>query len=325
MHRSFNTLWKQLAKYLKRMLRDMISIPIFGHLISSSLFIGDYLLCAAGYSLGITVHLRLISIFYIYYFHILYSNHIISRDKIKHVYLYRQTARKRSPTGIPSFVVSCTGFLWSRFYARNTFPQVLKSHPQDPFSGEKERTWRTLESARIGSNRARIVAYAFFIASADSRALSVYIWRRRNRMRGPASIMAVEETMDNSPFKCTQFRCSWQTACSSSSLWSLLKESLSPYTQRRGVPESVVLQGEGGEGGGGGGEGGWGDAGSGKRKGGRRAKRNDEGGGPCYTTLVHFVVGTRQRCSTYTTHFARSPRFRILKSGSILRFRSRVV
>lgn len=33
-------------------------------------------------------------------------------------------------------------------------------------------------------------------------------------------------------------------------------------------------------------------------------RRYDEGGGPCYTTLVYFVVGTRQRCSTYTAHFA---------------------
>lgn len=96
-------------------------------------------------------------------------------------------------------------------------------------------------------------------------------------------------------------------------LWSLLKESLSPCTakeERRSVVvgprrkrrwRTTIRGGGSGE----------------MRPGGRRAKRNDEGGGPCYTTLVYFVVGTRQRCSTYTAHFASSPRFRILKSGSV--------
>jgi hypothetical protein len=121
MYRSFNTLWKQLAKYsLKRALRDVISIPSFGHLVSGSLFIDDYLLCAAGYSFG---YYPRTSAFNVYFLTLFPYVIVITfpRDKIKRVYLYIDK-RERLPAGIPPFVVSCTGFLRSRFYARNTFP-----------------------------------------------------------------------------------------------------------------------------------------------------------------------------------------------------------
>ena len=112
-------------------------------------------------------------------------------------------------------------------------------------------------------------------------------WRTRHQLRSS------KETMDNS-LLCTasvsnRRRVSFYCGTSLKKVFHRVREGGAPQCRCRPEKEKeeeddeVVVR---------------------ERRGERRAKRNDEGGGPCYTTLVYFVVGTRQRCSTYTAHFA---------------------